>query len=155
MLAYGLTEQDLIDSANAIGVECRISGKTGNALRFRLFWNRTAYPDDTTRYRHLSISWNGERKTSSVCFHGHYDFMFECFSRNKHARIKTAFADYRGRVDFFRKVPDVASKSLGAPIMGGFPTMIESCECGCYSYGIRHSYPQTEIEMLNSMKGDN
>ena len=141
MHVWGMTESQLQEIADNLGVTIRFGNPKGRALSCTLRWNREKTPD---RYRHMSISYLGERNTNSVCFHGHFDFMYEVFDRNPDARIRTGLRgniNYHGREQFFEKVPAVARIPLGAPIMGGFPSMIESCDCGAFGYGIAHDIP--------------
>jgi hypothetical protein len=53
------------------------------------------------------------RRVAAVCWHGHRDFMREIFNRFPEARIKSALADYRGRMDFEQNYRSTAGTSNG------------------------------------------
>lgn len=44
-----------------------------------------------TKYRHISRSWSGDRKTSSVCLHGHYHFFKTCFAYVAEAQFESSW----------------------------------------------------------------
>lgn len=138
MYAKGITVEQLKAIGEDLGIGVNAE-QSGNRVKFTLRWLPRADETDCT-YRHKSINWQHERWTRSVCFHGHWDFIFECFLAEPDCTIESS---WYGRIvytseTFERKAKELAHKQIGAPIMGGFPSMIESCDCGAMGYGIVH-----------------
>ena len=89
--------------------------KDGRAWNFRLALDATQKKDGWAKYHRTSTSYFHEgRKVAAVCWHGHRDFMIEVYKRDPDARIKSAFADYRGVADFREKYPKTAYRNLGS-----------------------------------------
>lgn len=140
MRAYNITKDTVKDIAEDLGLDVSFGTEHNNGFNFTLKWRKRDDPEDM-RYRHKSISWNHERYTPNVCYHGYFDFMYELFLKCPNARVTSSRygkVDYRSMESFQEQARDLAHKSIGAPIMGGYPTLIESCECGAMGYGIVH-----------------
>jgi hypothetical protein len=131
MKIWGLTEQEIRDSAAEVGLTIHSdwSGHgiyaDGRALRCRLaLGGGERNANGFLPYQRRGFS---KRRIPSVCWHGHRDFMRACFRRNSEARIKTAFADYRGTEDFefeFEATGDRNIGSLFEPM-----SMRDACDC--------------------------
>jgi hypothetical protein len=139
MYAWNITKNQLQEIADDYDFILKIGNPpSSKAISFTL---RLPHEDDRKRpcddniYRHKSISFFGERWTSSVCYHGHYDFLYDVFEQTDCTRVKSAFADYT-KDTFLEKARELAHYNIGAQIMP--VSMIESCECGAYGYGLRH-----------------
>jgi hypothetical protein len=50
----------------------------------------------------------------AASWEAHRDFMFNLFAINPEGRIKSAFADYRGLVDFEAKYRATADRNVGS-----------------------------------------
>lgn len=100
----------------------------GRAWNFRLALNVDEKIDGWAKYHRTSTSYFHEgRKVASVCWHGYRDYMIEIFKRDPEARIKTAFADYRGVEDFKDKYPDTGHRNVGS--MMNPIAMANACAC--------------------------
>lgn len=103
--------------------------KDGRALRFRLALDRDKRTDSGGMYwqRTSASAFRSDRKVAAVCWHGHFAFMSALLSLADDARIQTAFADYRGRDDFYAKAPETAYRNVGSQM---YPRqMNEICTC--------------------------
>lgn len=147
MRAYGVDKATLIAIGDELGLIVNFGTEYEGSFNFSLKWQPRLEKDDCT-YRHKSISWQGERWTRSVCYHGHYDFLYEVFVMVPEARVTSGWygkVDYRGMRSFQEQARELATVQIGAPIMGGFPTTIESCDCGAFGYGIKHDIDIQEV----------
>jgi hypothetical protein len=102
--------------------------KDGRAWNFRLALDSSEKKDGYSRYQRTSVSYFGAgRKVAAVCWHGYRDYMIEVFNRDPNARIKTAFADYKGIESFRELYPATGHKNIGPPIA---PVMMaHACAC--------------------------
>jgi hypothetical protein len=140
MIAKNITADQLSKVAADIGVDIKIDERKDKIL-FALKHNSKHYPDDPNRYRHKSISWNSERWTPNVCFHGYWDFIYECFLAVPNAYFESSWygkIKYTSLEQFQEAAKELAHTSIGAPIMGGYPSLIESCDCHTHDYGLIH-----------------
>jgi hypothetical protein len=107
--------------------------KDGRAWNFRLALDVSVKKDGYARYHRTSASYFGEnkdgtrRKVASVCWHGYRDYMLEVFERDPDARIKTAWADYKGVQGFRELYPATGYRNIGPPIAP--IAMSEACAC--------------------------
>ncbi len=69
------------------------------------------------------------RRSVAACWHAHRDVMAVIFDRNPAARVKSAFADYRGKEAFEDLFPNTGDHNVGSMMR---PVMIEDC-CDCFS----------------------
>lgn len=89
---------------------------------------------NTRPYQRTSASYFNEgRRVFAVCWHGYRDFMREVFKRYPEARITSGIGgrtiEYRGAEGFAENYIDSAFISIGAPINGGYPRMVDACSC--------------------------
>jgi len=111
--------------------EGRYTSEDGKRREYPRLWQRaSASPFEN------GFSWQGEtsasepRRVASVCWHGHYAFMRYLLTIRPEARIKTAFADYRGIGRFLSEAPYTGERNVGAPI---YPVAMEDA-CFCRHY---------------------
>jgi hypothetical protein len=130
-----LTPDELRDVARKVGVKIHSdwngSGirKDGRAWNFRLALDSDK-PKRSAGYKYQRTSTSGfnpDRRVAAVCWHGHRDFMRAIFDRDPSARIKSAFADYKGRENFEREFPATAHRNVGSMMYPVF--MIDACTC--------------------------
>lgn len=119
MYAKDVTSRDLMDAAERAGVLVTYDD-LGNRIRFTLKLDRS-----TMKFQKLSpflshaadsVGWR-MRKTGSVCFHGHYRFLYELFGINADAVVESSLY---GKVrytadDFEEKAAEYGMQSLGRP----------------------------------------
>ena len=135
-----LSESELREIAAEVGVKIhsdwRGNGirRDGRAWRFRLALNSDLPKRDSGyKYQRTSSSgFNPERRVAAVCWHGHRDYMRAVFSRDPDARIKTAFADYRGSEGFERDFPETGYRNVGSMMYPAFAKDICTCSWGEY-----------------------
>jgi len=138
MYVWNVTEDQLKELADDYGFIVKIGNPKGKAISFTL---RLPHEDDRKPiadnvYRHKSITWSHERWTSSVCYHGHYDFLYDLFEKYPNARVKSVHASYTHDT-FLERARELAHKNIGSQMLP--ISMIESCDCGGYNgYGLRH-----------------
>jgi hypothetical protein len=83
-----------------------------------------------TKYRHISRSWSGDRKTNSVCLHGHYHFFKTCFAFATDAEFESS---WYGKIvhtadtleDNYERMRWIQVGSQVAPC-----SLQDSCDCG-------------------------
>ena len=138
-----LSESDLYDIAENLGICIADRGsvntrdnsirKVGRAYSFNLRPDKNTRDDDGDyRYQRTSASaFHDERRVFAVCWHGHRDFMWGIFGRDPEARIKTMWADYKGRDDFDAKYPDTAYQNVGSMMYPRYAS--EICKCGSWA----------------------
>lgn len=71
-------------------------------------------------------SWQG-RRTAACCWHAYRDVLIEVFNINPEAKVKTMFAKYYGREEFYKLFPLTQYRNVGSafqPITAG-----ELCDC--------------------------
>jgi hypothetical protein len=152
MKIWNVTEADIRQCAEATGVaifaDWNGNGirKDGRALNFRLALGSERVAEGTYRgangrkrtfpllwqRKGTSAAWSQEepRRIASVCWHGHYAFMRYLLALVPEARIKTAFADYRGLDEFLRDAPETGEKNIGSSY---YPlAMADACYCAEY-----------------------
>ena len=131
-----LSPADLRQCASDIGViltdrgsETREIPMVGRAYSFTLRPDSKQARDEygNLPYQRRSASVFRERRVHAVCWHGHRDFMREIFHRDPDARIKTSWADYRGKESFEDRFPATAYRNVGAPIYPQYAS--EVCYC--------------------------
>lgn len=140
MKVWGVTESEVRECARSVGVAIHSDWngngitQVGRAQQFRL-----ALGDDKQLYRRLSASpLHRERKVNAVCWHGHRDFMRAIFRVNPEARIKSAFADYRGSEDFEQSFPETGYRNIGSVM---YPCEAQdACVCENEPRGIRERH---------------
>jgi len=134
VLIWGLTQQEIQQAA---GRSCtRIKGgggsdhgtprKVGRAFSCTLATTRRP-PKWGRRSKHVQNKDGQYRRIpGAVCWHGHREFMRQCFQVNPEARIKSQLADYRGSNDFeFRH-----RKTFGKPYSHhGARPVGQACDC--------------------------
>lgn len=131
-----LKPEDLRDVAATIGVSISDRGsdthtipKVGRAYSFVLRPDSKRKRDEwgNLPYQRRSASVYNERRVHAVCWHGHRDFMRELFARDPEARIKTSWADYRGRESFEDTFPATAYRNVGSMAFPKYAS--EVCYC--------------------------
>ena len=106
--------------------------KDGRAWNFRLALD-TSVPkrDSGYKYQRTSSSgFNPDRRVAAVCWHGHRDYMRAIFERDPNARIKTAWADYKGAENFERDFPETGYRNVGSMMYPAFAKDICTCSWG-------------------------
>lgn len=127
-----LTGFDLDEIAADLGIRVEIrdrrelrGGPDRGATEYS-FGLRPVFGEDT--YRLIRDGMSGRRRVNAVCWHGHYDWMDEVFTRDPEARIISAVATYNGRRGFLRDAPPTGEKNIGSP---AYPlAYADACECG-------------------------
>ena len=126
--------------------------KDGRAWNFRLALD-TSVPkrDSGYKYQRTSSSgFNPDRRVAAVCWHGHRDFMRAIFERDPNARIKTAWADYKGAENFERDFPETGYRNVGSMMYPAFAKDI--CTCSWGEYGVDSGIGGTHsVTMQQSM----
>ena len=134
-----LSDDEIYDIANELCVSIADRGtiyngrppirRDGRALYFGLRPDPGCKDEDGNhRYQRTSASaFHSERRVFAVCWHGHRDFMREIFKRDPSARVKTAWADYKGVEDFEEKFPETAYLNVGSMMYPMFAS--EVCTC--------------------------
>ena len=128
MLAYGVTEEEIRDAVEHASkyyggnVAAEIRGQRGRAIRFGL-----KVRDSRGDGAHRSAS---GRRTRSACFHAHADFFRALFGAHPGARVKTAFAHYRGGTpaQYERDFDFVGMRNVGSMVR---PVQLREC-CDCH-----------------------
>jgi hypothetical protein len=110
-----------VSSANYDGnlIFKRLPERSGRAVLFTLTVRRAADPGGRRS--------NTGRKICAACWHCHRDVMAAIFAIVPDARIKTGWADYRGREDFNEKFDDTGNTNCGS-VMEPLDYR-DSCEC--------------------------
>jgi len=134
-----LSESELYDLAESVGVAIADRGsvnqrhhsitKDGRAYRFNLRPDKTlGRSEGDYKYQRTSASgFSPDRRVFAVCWHGHRDFMKELFERDPDARIKSMFADYRGKEQFEDKFEATGYRNVGSMM---YPMQArEVCNC--------------------------
>ena len=136
-----LSDHEIRAVASEVGVRLYMGDirRDGRAWNFRLALDtsdpsRKEEHDGYWLYQRTSASYFNEgRKIAAVCWHGHRDFMRAIFALDPEARIKTAWADYRGSQLFEDIFPQTGDRNIGSMI---YPISARNA-CAC-----RHSgYP--------------
>jgi len=92
---------------------------SGRAVAFTLTVQKSAGPAGRRS--------NMGRKICACCWHGHRDVMKAIFAFNPAARLKTAIADYKGKLNFEASFEETGYNNLGsivAPVDAS-----NACEC--------------------------
>lgn len=93
--------------------------KDGRAVSFTLTVGDTRAPGSRRS--------NTGRRISACCWHGHRDVMMALMLDNPRARIRTAFADYRGFVDFSNRFGATGKTNIGSIVE---PMLFrDACNC--------------------------
>jgi len=134
-----LSESDLYDIAEHVGVAIADRGsvnsrnhsinKVGRAFSFGLRPDVSlGRSEGDYKYQRTSASgFNADRRVFAVCWHGHRDFMIELFKRDPDARLKTMWADYKGRDSFEDNFEATGYKNVGSMM---YPMQArEVCNC--------------------------
>lgn len=126
MKIWGLTQEQLEQIAQEVGVQLYEVRENGRALQFSLRPAGERNADGHLKWQRRSASWmHTERRVHAVCYHGHYHFYKVAFAQGA-TRIKTALADYAPE-NFEDRALDVGYRNIGAPI---YPVqMNEACFC--------------------------
>ena len=114
MIVYGVTLRELAEAVDLVSREAyagnviynRSPERSGRGYRFTL---RVADSSGPGAKRGQS-----GRRTVSACWHVHYAIMFAIFRLCPEARIKSAIADYKGRVEFYRKANNTGDRNIGS-----------------------------------------
>lgn len=130
-----LDPSEIRECADEIGVQIHSDWagngimRDGRAWNFRLALRSGVKRGRNHKYQRMSAGYNaGERRVAAVCWHGHRDFMRAIYRRDPDARIKSAFADYRGSEEFEQKFPTTGDRNIGSMY---YPTLArEACTCG-------------------------
>jgi len=127
MKVWGMDAAELRDVADEVGVEIKDLRPDGRALRFQLRPTGEKIDGDYKYQRTSSSGFQPERRVHAVCWHGHRDFMRAIFARNPDARIKTAWADYKGAENFADEFEATAWRNVGSMM---YPMQADSvCKC--------------------------
>lgn len=124
----GQVSRDLYDGNIRVGEGTqggwRTVGKRVQHVRFALRVDSSKGPG----HRVSASFFNPGRRLIAACWHAHRDVMAAIFEAFPEARLKTAFADYRGRDGFEADFEDTYFTNVGAQIA---PVYIgDACECG-------------------------
>lgn len=115
MKVWGISWEGLESAARETGVVLYETRETGRACQFTIRPTGDRDEDGNYRWQRLSASaLHGERRVHAVCWHGHRAFMRAIFAREPEARVKTAWADYRGSADFEARHEDTAYINVGS-----------------------------------------
>src|SRR4051812_26430377 len=121
----GKTERSPLAFRLALGtVRVEEGRQPGSRKPYPLIWQRASAS-------YFEAQKEEPRRVAAVCWHGHYAFMRYLLALRPDARIKTAFADYRGLAAFLWQAPDTGTRNIGAPIM---PVAMEDA-CYCREHG--------------------
>ena len=131
MKVWEVTETQLIECAEGIGVKLHELRTEGRALRFTLRPTGQKIDGDHKYQRTSASGFHPDRRVHAVCWHGHRDFMLAVFERNPAARIKTMWSDYKGRDDFLENYEMTGYKQVGA----AFAPMQAREVCNCANGG--------------------
>lgn len=127
MKIWGLTEAQLHECAEEIGVKLYEPREEGRAIRLRILPTGERIDGDYKYQRTSASGYNADRRVHAVCWHGYRDFMLAVFERNPEARIKTMMADYKGREDFLSKYEETGYRNVGSMM---YPMQArEVCNC--------------------------
>ncbi len=133
-----LSENDIHEIANTVGVAIADRGtvfdhgkidKVGRAFSFGLRPLKSlGKRDGDHKYQRTSSSgYSPDRRVFAVCWHGWRDFMVAIFNADPNARIKTVFADYKGRDNFYSNYQATGWKNVGSSM---YPRAAdEVCNC--------------------------
>jgi hypothetical protein len=125
-----LTPAEIRECAAEVGVQIHGDSitKVGRAWNFRLGLLSGVKRDKDHKYQRTSASgFNADRRVNAVCWHGHRDFMRALFRRDRDARIKSYFSDYKGSDDFEATFPETGYRNVGSMM---YPMqMREVCNC--------------------------
>lgn len=132
MIVWGLSEYQITEAAEATSVKLYGLRSDGRGLRFTLKLTPRNLATGLIKWQRTSASYfeamkDNPRKVAAVCWHGHYHFMRELFRLNPEARVKTAFADYRGLESFLDLAIETGYRNIGSM---AYPVqMREACIC--------------------------
>lgn len=129
-----LSPDEIRSLAHELGIKIHgdygLSGgisKDGRAWNFRLALGDEKR-EKNRKYQRTSTSYYGNgRRVAAVCWHGHRDFMRAILARDPEARIKTAYADYRGAQDFEDSFGNTGYKNVGSMMNPVFAK--DACTC--------------------------
>jgi hypothetical protein len=80
-------------------------------------------------YRHISRGWSGNRRTRSVCLHGHYHFFKTCFAFATDAEFSSSW--YGKIVHTADTLDDNYDRMRGLQVGSQiYPVMLDDC-CDC------------------------
>ena len=128
MKVWNVDETTLRQCAREVGVKLHETREVGRAVQFTLRPDGDKDEDGNYRWQRLSASvLHDERRVFAVCWHGHRAFMREVFAANPDARIKTAWADYRGSEHFEETHGDTAYQNVGSLMYPRYAC--EVCTC--------------------------
>lgn len=91
----------------------RLTARSARATIRREHGEKVRYYPIGCRVREDQFSGN-TRGVATACWHAFRDFAYACYGENPDARIKTAFADYRGLSGFEQTYPDTAMENIGS-----------------------------------------
>lgn len=127
MKIWGVTEAQLHECAEEIGVKLYEPREDGRAIRCRILPTGMRLNGDYKYQRTSASGFHADRRVHAVCWHGYRDFMLAVYKRNPDARIKTMFADYRNETDFIAKYPETGYRNVGSMM---YPMQArEVCNC--------------------------
>lgn len=138
MEASNITEQQLRDAAEEIGVDIDMHALNRKMTRFRVKVNprvtdemRTPYGNrkkgeaGDAKYQRTGVS-TGHR-VHAVCWHGFRDFFRACFERAPEAKFKTAMDTWNGAEDFEARYRESGMRNVGSQMMP--MSAAEACSC--------------------------
>lgn len=101
----------------------RTVGKRVQHVRFALRVNSSKGPG----HRRSVSAFSPSRRLIAACWHAHRDVMAAIFEANPDARLKTSFADYRGREGFEDGFMSTYYKNIGSQMYPAY--MGDACDC--------------------------
>ena len=77
------------------------------------------------------------RRSTSLCWHGHRDVMWELFHRFPEARLKSRDADYHGVAEFLLTYEETGEEAIALNIYNKIGCRKEQCKCNDLSHEIK------------------
>lgn len=123
MYAKNIELASMVESASKFGFQLNTEVE---AKRIKFTLRRGS----NTKYQKVSRSFHGDRKTGSVCLHGHYHFFKECFQFAPQASFESA---WYGKIvhtadtleDNYDRMRDFEVGSQVYPVL-----LNDCCDCG-------------------------
>ena len=77
------------------------------------------------------------RRSTSLCWHGHRDVMWELFHRFPEARLKSRDDDYHGVAEFLLTYEETGEEAIALNIYNKIGCRKEQCKCNDLSHEIK------------------
>lgn len=124
MKVKGVEEYKLKEIAAQLGFKLQDINKIGRFIKFVIRMENTSKKSPNARYRKLGFS---GRRTSAICFHGHWKFFEQIFRHNPRALIVTSKHRWTSLDQLNNEAWEVGEQQVGSV----FNPQTYDSQCNC------------------------